>query len=68
MLNALKVLKVLNVLNVLYMPMDASLACWALFLKQTRLTATCYHDIVYNSDNGSEHNESFSFSWYVVVP
>ena len=37
------------------------------FLKQTRLTATCYHDIVYNSDNGSEHNESFSFSWYVVV-
>ncbi len=30
-LNVLKLLNVLNVLNVLNMPMDASLACWALF-------------------------------------
>ena len=30
-LNVLKVLKVLHVLHVLTMPMDASLACWALF-------------------------------------
>ena len=30
-LNVLNVLHVLNVLNVLDMPMDASLACWALF-------------------------------------
>ena len=29
-LTLLNVLGVLNVLNVLYMPMDASLACWAL--------------------------------------
>ena len=32
LLNVLGVLGVLNVLNVLNMPMDASLACWALFL------------------------------------
>ena len=31
LLNELDVLGVLNVLNVLDMPMDASLACWALF-------------------------------------
>ena len=31
LLNVLSVLGVLNVLNVLNMPMDASLACWALF-------------------------------------
>ena len=30
-LNVLNVLNLLNVLNVLNMPMDASLACWALF-------------------------------------
>ncbi len=29
-LNVLNILNRLNVLNVLYMPMDASLACWAL--------------------------------------
>ena len=33
LLNLLGVLGVLNVLNVLNMPMDASLACWALFLQ-----------------------------------
>ena len=31
-LNVLNVLHVLNVFHVLNMPMDASLACWALFL------------------------------------
>ncbi len=31
LLNVLNVLDVLNVLHVLNMPMDASLACWALF-------------------------------------
>ena len=31
MLNVLNVLYVLNALNVLNMPMDVSLACWALF-------------------------------------
>ncbi len=30
-LNVLNVLNVLHVLHVLNMPMDASLACWALF-------------------------------------
>ena len=30
-LNVLNLLNVLNVLHVLNMPMDASLACWALF-------------------------------------
>ena len=30
-LNVLNVLNVRNVLNVLNVPMDASLACWALF-------------------------------------
>ena len=33
-LNMLNVLNVLNVLHVLNMPMDASLACWTLFLLQ----------------------------------
>ena len=32
LLNALRVLSVLSMLNVLNMPMDASLACWAMFL------------------------------------
>ena len=31
-LNVLNMLNVLNVLNVLNIPMDASLACWALFV------------------------------------
>ena len=31
-LNVLNVLNVIHVLHVLNMPMDASLACWALFI------------------------------------
>ena len=38
LLNVLGVLGVLNMLNVLNMPMDASLACWALLLGITSLS------------------------------
>ena len=48
LLNVLGVLGVLNVLNVLYMPMDAPLACWALFIyfcKQNIITIAILHSI-----------------------
>ena len=48
LLNVLGVLGVLNVLNVLNMPMDASLACWALFSKKVQRNQTKVNFLVAN--------------------
>ena len=42
-LGVLNVLNVLNVLHMLDMPMDASLACWALFKTKVNMISTSCH-------------------------
>ncbi len=60
LLNVLRLLGVLNVLyvlNVLNMPMDASLACWALLkvelLPGLNMSAACHHATAHHTCSGA---------------
>ena len=59
-LNVLNVLGVLNVLNVLNMPMDALLACWALFF----LSLKNSHDIIFSGVKLVKHHTA---GWLITL-
>ena len=49
-LDVLYVLNVLHVLNVLNKPMDASLACWALFVRERRKNSRKHEELDFSLD------------------